>query len=172
MLIETSLNYDTRSFLFMEGMKTIILQYIKEFKEVYYGHRPISNPDIEFPCVMIEPININQSMVTTAKTELTFPFTLYFYLRDNGRDGLVQKQLDCAEALGKLFSNNALSDLQTATPTHKFKRWYNPPTEAYWYDSEIRDINLSPTFVFGVTNKEWFCRAGRMTIDLKDRLIR
>lgn len=167
----TTLVYDNITSRMMMGIETAIRSNISYFIEVYHGHRPIGSEDVKFPCIMIEPERAEESLVTTGKTDHKATFTIYFYIVNNGRDGLVTLQSEAMNALLKLFSNNALGDLQTATPTKKYKRWYETGAQ-YWIDSEIRGPQYSPTFSFFLSDKEQFCRAGKFVIELSDRLVR
>lgn len=158
----------------LQAMDSLIKTYISGFREVYHGHRPISaagpqgtTDRLVFPCVMIEPTKDRQEMISTAKTEWHGTYQLWFYFVNNSRDGLVEMQSSGMNALLKLFSNNALGDLQTASKSDQFKIY-----PGYWYDSDIRDIEYSPTFSFQWPDKAAYCRAGRFTIELHDRIIR
>jgi hypothetical protein len=153
----------------LQAMDDLITQYIGVFKAVYHGHRPISagQERLVFPCVMIEPISDTQEMISTAKTDWTGTYELWFYFVNNSRDGLVEMQTSGMNALLKLFSNNALGDLMTASKSDQFKIY-----SGYWYDSNIRNIQYSPTFSFQWADKATYCRAGRFTIEVKDRIIR
>lgn len=155
----------------MVGIETAITSHIPFFIAVYHGHRPISSDDIKFPCVMIEPVRADENLITVGKTEHKAEFTVYFYIVNNSRDGLIKMQSEAMNALLKLFSNNALGDLQTATPTYKYKRWYTTG-EQYWIDSEIKSPEYSPTFSFLLSDKEQFCRAGKLNLELTDRFVR
>jgi hypothetical protein len=167
----TTLTYEDITARMLTGLETLIKTYIPYFIAVYKGHRPIGSEDVKFPCVMIEPNRAEEELYSTGKTEHRATFTIYFYIANNSRDGLVTRQSEAMNALLKLFSNNALGDLETATPTHKFKRWFTTGAE-YWIDSEIRGPEYSPTFSFFLADKEQFCRAGRFVIELQDRLKR
>lgn len=168
----TDLVYTDKTKQIMDGIESAIRSHIPFFIEVYKGHRPISTEDLKFPCVMIEPEIPAEGLNSTVKVKHVGTFTIYFYIANNGRDGLVRLQTEAMNALLKLFSNNALGDIQTATATQKFKRWYNPPTEPYWVDSEIRSPQYSPTFSFFLSDKEQFCRAGKFAIEMQDTFIR
>lgn len=168
----TDLTYTDKTKQFMDGIESAIASHIKYFVQIYKGHRPIGAEDVKFPCVMIEPQRVEEGLVSTAKPLHKGTFTIYFYIANNSRDGLVEKQTQSMNALLKLFSNNALGDLQTASATQKYKRWYNPPTESYWIDSTIRGPEYSPTFSFFLSDKEQFCRAGKFTIEMQDIFIR
>lgn len=155
----------------MEGVETIIKQYIPYFVAVYEGHRPIGSPGVTFPCVMMEPNTGTEELITTSKVENKNRFTIYFYIVNNGRDGLVRLQGQAMNALLKLFSNNALGDLQTATPSHKFLRWYESGAQ-YWIEARVLSYEYSPTFSFFLPGKEQFCRAGKLNIEFTDRFVR
>ena len=167
----TTLTYEDITARMMAGIKSAIKSNISYFIEIYEGHRPIGSEDVKFPCIMIEPNRAEEELYSTGKTEHRATFTIYFYIANNSRDGLVAKQSQSMNALLKLFSNNALGDLETATPTHRYKRWYETGAQ-YWIDSEIRGPEYSPTFSFFLSDKEQYCRAGRFVIELQDRLKR
>ena len=167
----TTLTYTDKTAQILNGIELLVRQYIPYFVEVYRQHRPISVEDLKFPCVMIEQEKPAEKLVSTGKVESRNTYTIYFYIVNNSRDGLVEYQSQAMNALLKLFSNNALGDLQT-TPTYKYKRWYVSPLEQYWIDSEIMAVEYSPTFSFFNPDKEQFCRAGRLTIEFADRFVR
>lgn len=166
-----NLTYEDITARMITGVKAAIHAQIPYFIEVYIGHRPIGAEDIKFPCVMIEPERSQEDLISTAKTSHKETLTVYFYIANNSREGLAKLQSEAMNALLKLFSNNALGDLQTAAPTYKYKRWYTAP-ELYWVDSEIRNPEYSPSFSFFLSDKEQYCRAGRFTLELQDILIR
>ena len=167
----TTLVYTDKTAQILNGIESLVRQYLPFFVEIYRQHRPISSLDIKFPCAMIEQEKPTEKLISTGKVESRNTFTLYFYIANNSRDGLVELQSQAMNALLKLFSNNALGDLQTANPTYKFKRWYVTGSE-YWIDSEILSVEYSPTFSFILPDKEQYCRAGRLTIEFADRFIR
>lgn len=146
----------------------LIKQYIPEFQEVYYGHRPIGAEDIVFPCAMVEPINTPESLTSTGKYDIQCLFNIYFYFTDNEREPLVNRATDALECLKKLFSNNALNDITTAHSCN----FRVHDSAGYWYDSEIVTAEVSPTFKWAKGEQPLFCRAGLLSFRMLNRHIK
>ena len=164
--INTPLVYDNLVMQKERAIEALLVQNFPDF-QIYRGHRPIAREDVSFPCFMIEPTSAKQEMDTTDVTAVSYVYDIFFYIKDGGRDGLVDLQGATMEALQKLFSNNALNDMQLPAKSNKYKRY-----DGFWIDSEMRALQKSPTFKFDGADGEKFCRAGRLTLEVFDRLIR
>jgi hypothetical protein len=140
--------------------------YIPEFLEVYYGHRPIGAEDIKFPCAMVEPMRTEQKLTTTGIYDIYATYNVYFYFLNSNRDGLVNIATDAMECLTKLFSNNALNDLNGA---HSCKYKTNP---GFWIDSEMMQAEISPSFKWAKDEQPLYCRAGLFVLQVFDRQIK
>lgn len=164
--IETSLNVTDETGVRGQALLDLILDKIAFLKKGYYGHRSIGADDIQFPCVMVEPVNTVAQMYTTAKFDLRWTFHIYFYILEDNPDDLAIKQNEVMEALIKLFSNNALDDIGSGN-TNKYKA--NPP---FWLSSEMRDMQYSSTFTWARNDRPKWARAGRMVLEIWDRLLK
>lgn len=122
----------------------------------YYGYRPFGSYDISYPCFMVEPINQKPAMLTTGKYEVHLTFQIYFFVTETNIDSLIRLQTYVAEAIIELFTNRFYK-------TH-------PP---YWSNSEMTDMYLSGNFKNATPqNSSTFMRAGRLTLDLIDVVIK
>lgn len=164
--IETSLNVIDETSTRGHELIRLIQDKIGFLKGGYYGHRPIGADDIQFPCVMVEPTRTTAEMYTTAKFDLHWMFSIYYYILEDNRDALVSQQAEVMEALIKLFSNNALDDIGSGN-SNKYKT--NP---GFWLSSEMRDMQYSSTFAWARNDRAKWARAGLMTIELWDRLLK
>jgi hypothetical protein len=122
--------------------------------KIYDGHRPLGEKfwqggqgQISFPCIMVETTDSGAIMVTTAKWDRSVNFTLFTYLTGNNPEALIQTQRLYADAFVKLFSNNALDDLLSGSPTFQYRVY-----GSNWYDSKIKAITLSPIFRWAEQN--------------------
>ena len=141
----------------------LIGQYIPGLVGRYYGYRNIGRSDITFPAVFVEPMTIDFKMVTTGKTQLWIEYMIEWYILDNRPEDAVSLCTYAADALKKLFSNNALDDIGSGN-TNKFKN--NP---SFWIYSEMQNIEIgrslrNPTPQSG----DRYLRAGRMRFKVQD----
>lgn len=142
--------------------------------QVYFGVRPLfaTAQGITFPCVFLdlEPTDsLRQDMIGTAKTIVKFKVKLHFFVFQQSREDLLQRVLTIAEFYKKLFSNNALGDLQGG----------NPPSNKYivdngfWEKATILGIRIGKPFLSPTQSKAGgFGRGGEMVLELEDRLIK
>lgn len=124
-----------------EALLTLAKTYIPGITNFYKGVRPISSEDVQIPCLMLQPLNVDARMVTTAKYQKWYFFDFWFGVGDASVEKTTVKVTDVGEAFIKLFSNNALSDQGTAGATNKFKT--NGTT---WVDSEMTKVDYSVAF--------------------------
>lgn len=162
--IETSLSVVDETAVRGNALLDLIQQYIPWLKGGYYGHRPIGAEDIQFPCVMVEPVRAVAEMYTTAKYDLRWTFHIFFYVLEDNQNDVVIKQNEVMEALIKLLSNNAESN---ASPNNRFKA--NPP---FWLSSEMKDMQYSSTFAWARNDRPKWARAGLMVLELWDRILK
>lgn len=142
---------------------TLVKTYIPGLVGRYYGYQNIGRADLSFPALFIEPMLIDYKMVTTGKTELWITYMLEWYILENNPTDAVSLCTYVADALKKLFSNNALGDIGSGN-TNKFKN--NP---GFWIYSEMQNIEIgrslrNPT----PQNQDRYMRAGRMRFKIQD----
>jgi hypothetical protein len=149
-----------------QAILDLIGQYIPGFVGRYYGYRSLGSHDLAFPAVMLEPDNQIPQMLTTGKYHLKFTYSIYWFFYDNSPDDIVTLADLGAENLIKLFSNNALDDLDTLH-TNQFKQY-----SGYWLTSEILDVSTSRTILIDKPNRPKLMRAGHMRIQIEDIVIK
>jgi hypothetical protein len=161
----TALAYESQIDIRSQEIIRLLKTYFKGFREVYYGHRPIGNQDIVFPCAMVEPGSVNVNPGTVGKFHVLIPYQIFFYIQNNDRNVLPKLQADIGWGLAKLFSNNALGDLGSGN-TKKFKG--NP---GFWIDSTIKELALSATYAWSNDGQPSFARAGILSLQVEDVII-
>lgn len=121
----------------------------------------IDQEDQNFPALYVEPDDVAPQMHTTYRFYLPIKMSALMFFVGDDREALAQLASQAVAGCMKLFSNNALGDLNTATPSTQWKS--NPtllgglPDNAAWYDSDM-------TFNY--------YRSGRLQIRNGERLIR
>jgi hypothetical protein len=164
-MIETDLTVVDFATVRSAQIISLLKTHIRAFREVYDGIRPIGLDDVQFPCAMIETLRQRQAMYSTGKYDIWITYGIWFYIGDSNRDRLKEIQHQMAAALTKLFSNNALGDLNTGN-TSKFKS--NP---GFWITSEMNPIEYSQTIGFTRPDYPKFLRAGMFTLEVQDKVI-
>ncbi len=142
----------------------LIKQYIPGFVGHYYGFRTIGDNQISFPAIFVEPVSQTPKMVSTGKYFITWSYNIYFYVVDNNPEDVTTLISSGAEALVKLFSNNALGTL-----SNEFKA-----DNGFWLDSEFKSVELSSTFINAVPNDlsgQQYMRAGVARFIIEDQLL-
>lgn len=153
-----------------QAMVALIKQYIGI--QGYYGFRSIgaSEPSITLPCFMVDPKGERDKMVKLGKYRKQWDYSIYFYVSESSPDAIVTLASFVGEALVKLFSNNALGDLNGAN-TAKFKQYPNPGGGYYWLNSEMTTLDWSSTFLSGAQQGQKYMRAGIMRLTIEDDVI-
>lgn len=171
--IATSLNVTNEIDIRGRAILDLIATYIPGFVGRYYGFRQLGSNEtpIAYPAIFVEPAGEDLRMITTGKFHLKITYNIWFFIVDNSPDDTLTLVTSCAEALAKLFSNNALGDLSTAG-TNKFKA-YSVGSTVYWIDSEMTPIELSRSFVDAIPNSNArFMRAGNMRFEIQDVVVK
>ena len=149
-------------------MLALITQYIS-FPSSYYGFRSIgSNPELTFPVLFVEPKSQIPELVSTVKYRMKWMFGIYWYVRESRSQDAVTNASLIGEQLKKLFSNNALGDINSGTPTKRFRQYANPSGGMYWLDSEMKEIRWSTNYLDADPQGMRYERAGRMMIEIMD----
>lgn len=152
------------------ALRDLITSYVSI--QAYYGFRTIGSTDIVFPCVMIDPLKEILKMDRLGKYRLQISYALYFYCQESNPDAIVSQATDIGEIFAKLFSNNALGDLNGAN-TSKFKQYPNPSGGYYWLTSEMSEIAWSTSFLNATQdNLQTYMRAGLLRFDIEDVVIK
>lgn len=146
----------------------LIKQYIT-FPSAFYGFKSIgANPGMQFPVLFVEPKSQIPDMATTAKYRIKLTYAIYWFVRENAAEDAVAISSFIGEALIKLFSNNALSDLQSANPpSNKFKQY-----STFWLDSEMQEIRWSVNYLDPDVHGARYERAGRMMFQIEDIILK
>lgn len=153
----------------MYALRDLINQYIS-FPGQYIGVRSLGAENIVFPCFMVEPMQKISKMDRLGKYRIHMTFVIYFYVVESNPEAIIQLCNSVGETMEKLFSNNALNDLNGAN-TSKFKQYPNPSGGYYWLNSEMTSLRWSRTYVNAVPNTR-FMRAGVMTLDMENVVIK
>src|ERR1051326_4113436 len=140
--VPTSLTVINETDVRGRALLSLITQYINI--KGYYGFRSEgANPTLIFPCLFVEPRSQTPRMVTTAKYQISIVYAIYWYARESTAEDMISVSSFVGEALIKLFSNNALGDLQSANPpSNRFKQY-----SGYWLDSEMSEIRWSVNYL-------------------------
>lgn len=155
------------------AMLALIRKYLT-FRDGYYGFKSlgVSEEKIKFPVIFVQPRSQDAVMIGTAKWHITITYSLYWYVRDNKLQDVLAQVTNASEALVKLFSNNALGDLTTAT-TNKFKQYANPAGGYFWLEAVIKGMDWTVPYLNPQVQPDarYEC-AGRMTVDIMDVILK
>lgn len=151
-----------------EAMAALIEQYLNV--KTYYPFRPIGNdPSIRYPHISVDPRSQEPDLASTGKYHLRLDYYIRWYAFDNSAEDLADLISSIGENLVKLFSNNALNDLGTASPpSHNFCAydpfWINV-VQFPWQQTPIL-LNVIPG------HDEKYMRVGRMPIQIETWVIK
>ena len=166
--VDTTLTVINETDLRARAILNLISTYIPGLTGRYYGFRSLGSNDLSFPCVMVEPDSQNPAMLTTGKYHLRFNFSIFWFVYDNNAADVVTLATSVGEALVKLFSNDALGDLQTSNPpTNRFKQY-----SGFWLTSEMTSVEISRTILNAYPNRAKYMRAGIMRLMVEDVVIK
>jgi hypothetical protein len=166
--INTRLTFKNETDIRGRALLDLISFYIPEFSGHYYGFRSLGSHDITFPAVFVEPDGQSPKMITTAKWHIKWQFSIYWFFYNNSPEDIVSLTTSGQEALVKLFSNNALDDLQVSNPpSNKFKTY-----PGYWLTSEMKSVEISRTILNAIPNRSKYMRAGIMRLEVEDILLK
>jgi len=156
-----------------KALLALIVQYIS-FANGFYGFKSLgTNLDIQFPVVFVEPRSQDIRMLGTAKFHIKITYAIYWYVRDNDPTDIVTLSTFIGEALTKLFSNNALGDLQSANPpSNKFKQYANPSGGYYWLDNDMSEMRWTVNYLDPTASGVRYERAGRMMLQIEDVILK
>ena len=109
--------------------------------EIELGLRPISAGPApkatKFPCVFIEAEDWPEALNTNIKYDYWGTVMLYCAVTGNNIETVKRDSLEFLGALAKLFSNNALDDRLTPTPSFKYFVY-----AGNWVESEFHGKSL------------------------------
>jgi hypothetical protein len=160
----TSVNYrlDTVG----QAIYDLIKNYIYGLCGGDYGFRAIGLYDPAFPAVFVEPISEKAEMESTQKFRDVLSFMIYVFVIDNNPEDTLTLCTSVGSQLVKLFSNNALNDLDT-TFTNKFKA-YDP----YWINAEMGPYQVGAYFKNPVQSSSVkYMRVGKMQLDVENVVV-
>lgn len=167
--IPTTLTVRNETTIRGKALAALIGKYLS-FSKVHYGFHSIgASEKLAFPAIFIEPKALKEEMITTAKFKFFITYGIYWYVRDSLPEDVVTLSTFIGEALFKLFSNNALGDLQSANPpTNNFKNY-----SGFWLDSDFSDIRWSTNYLDPDGSKGVrYERAGRMMFQIMDVVLK
>lgn len=153
----------------MYALSNLIQSYI-QFAGKYVGIRSLGAENVVFPCFMVEPMQKVTKMDRLGKYRIHITFMIYFYVVETNQEAIIQLCNSVGETMEKLFSNNALNDLNGAN-TSQFKQYPNGSGGYYWLNSEMTSVRWSRTYINAVPTAK-FMRAGVMTLDMENVVIK
>jgi len=139
------------------------------FAEVKKYHRPISWQapiPTKFPACFVSPERWEPDLQTNGKYEFWGQVGLYVYHDGNDPDAVGEEASNTVSLLDKMFSNNALDDLNTAGGSRKF--FVNP---GFWIMSRFGPVTISPILSYQREAGERFLAAAKCTFRFFDVLI-
>jgi hypothetical protein len=123
----------------VEAIRSLLTLYAGGLGKICKGILPPGDENIVVPSVYLQAAKIDAKMYTTGKYHRFWPVAFVFFNGDDNPEKAVEKCTDAGIIFVKLFSNNALGDLQTANPASLNFKQYNP----YWINSEMTTISIS-----------------------------
>jgi hypothetical protein len=139
---------------------TSILQEYLMVQNVSSVRLPLDQVNV-WPFIIVQKNSKKPVMKTTQKYTTTYNFTLWWYFAGNDPKVLEQVQHEMGEAIEKLFSNNALGDLNTSTPTKQFMQY-----GSLWYDTMLSSVDYSPLMQTQAIKNMNYVMAGKVNITL------
>jgi hypothetical protein len=139
------------------------------FQQVLLFHRPISlsaPKATKFPCCFVQPERWEPSLATNVKYEFWAELGLYVYHVGNDPSAVGQEVEITVSKLDKLFSNNALDDRTTATPTYQFFQY-----PGFWLMSRFGPVTVSPVLSYMRDNTERYLVGAKASLRVFDALI-
>lgn len=150
-----------------KALRDLIKAHIS-FPYVYYGFRSEgANPSIQYPSLFVEPKGLDPQQISLGKYKIFWTYAIYWYCRDNEAEQVVSQSAFIGEAIRKLLSNNALSDLGGAS-TRQFQQYANPAGGYYWLDSTVVDIKYGTVFLDPKATGMRYERAARLLFKIED----
>ncbi len=149
----------------MEIFKGLVQTYIPGIPHFYKGLRPFESESVQLPCVLLQPVEVQAKMSTTAKYEKWYPFDLWFAVGADSVDDAVVKCTDVGEIFAKLFSNNALNDRGVAN-SNQFKTY-----GTNWVDSDMSKISYGIPFLFGRQGAAKYCALGCFQLKIQTQKL-
>lgn len=152
-----------------QGMAALIQKYLTV--QTSYGLRNLGDvPNLTFPIMFVEPeAGYMPDLVMMGKYQIELTFFLFWYVSSSNPVQVIQDGTLIGHALEKLFSNNALNDLGTASPpSHSFCNY-----PGFWTEVMNYQFKLSPTFKNPFPNPSAeHMRIGKGTVKIRDWIIR
>ena len=170
---------------YMNVFKGLVQIYIPGLTNFYKGLRPITSESVKLPCLMVQPVEVQAEMRTTAKYHKEYPFDFWFGVGAETVDEAIVRCTDVGEIFQKLFSNNALNDAGTPAQTNQFKTmgsgygqgaygsgpYSGVPFGTDWVDSDMSKIVYGVPFKFGRPGEQKFCALGCFTLKLETQKL-
>jgi hypothetical protein len=135
--------------------------------QIYQGIKSVGSEDMVFPCIMLQPVSNKTKMINSAKFDTSYTFDIYWWVGSQNSEDCVLRVTDMGEILQKLFSNNALGDLNGAH-TSQFMAY-----GSNWLDSKMTEIKYGPPLYLGdKPSRPKFAALGCFQITLQTVLIK
>jgi len=162
--ISTDLTFETYFDDRLEEIMRILRAHLKA-AEIEKIHRPIGRPGAKFPAIHLQPMRCVPRKETAGKVVIDMRVCIYLFEVGNDGEKIWSSLSKLQGMIFKMFSDNALGDLFSPTPTWKYA--INPP---YWVKSEIDDSIISEPHRFR-NNEETLMMRCFTTIHLEDVII-
>ena len=132
-------------------------------------HRPISAQGMKptkFPAIMVQPVTWAEELETSAKFDFWGEVAIYVYCQGNEPAAAGQELEKTMAIIGKLFSDNALNDRLSGTPSHKF--YVNP---GFWIESRFGPVLYSSILTYQRDKSSTFLAAAKAAFRFHDVLL-
>jgi len=169
------------------ALAEIILEYAPGFGQILKGLRPFSAEDTPIPCVQIQSVESTKKIATNIKYLNHYIFDMWFGVGDSTIDATHAMVTSGAEIFKKLFSNNALNDVNSASKSNAFKVYngfldgygsggfgaggFGGTPEAPWLDSQMTKVLTSIPFLRGKANGPKYYAVGNFQLTLETQQI-
>lgn len=144
-----------------QQLKGLFETYIPGIGNTYRGVISIGSEELKFPCILVQPVDDAVEQINSGKQQDWYTFDIYWYVCDSNWQATVKLSSDVGEILKKLFSNNALNDLGSASQ-RKFQ--VNP---GYWIDSRMSVIRYAPPLIFDRPDRPKYRTLGHFQLKLQ-----
>lgn len=143
----------------------LIGQHCK-FGDLRKFHRPITIATQVFPACFVQPRDFDPTLEAEGLESQWGQVTLYLYHAGNAADRVGEDVMATAAVLTKLFSRNALNDMETSAPTAKY--FVNP---TFWVESKFGPVTYGEIVGIQKDSEQIFVAASRITFRYHDMVL-
>lgn len=129
-------------------------------------HRPITKDSTVFPICYVQPRNFDPTLEAEGIEGQWGEVMIYVYHGANAPDRVGEDLLATMAILRKLFSRNALNDMETAAPTAKY--FVNP---LFWVESKFGPVQYTEIGGIQKDSETTFVVQGRATFRYHDLVL-